>query len=263
MGEAVVAADIAGAITQAIGVVGSIAIGIANLILSHPGPSDDHAIAGGSGVMLPDAAWCVHRRCAMTRKSLIVASSAVALATTLWADSASAYETWLGLIHDSENQNLCINNPYQSSNDGTELVANEHCNYSDPGSLVSVVTTYNGSWNDITLSFRTGEEAKCVDLRNSELWDGNWITIYTCNGTDAQRWDWDGTSFHYHANPAYCISVHSDGRIILWHCIGQGNQKFVLTEKPSQAGVPGGEGGSIGGCPWEMELHNPGFCNAK
>ena len=43
MGEAVGVAEIAGAVTQAINVIQSIAIGIANLILSHPGPSDDQA----------------------------------------------------------------------------------------------------------------------------------------------------------------------------------------------------------------------------
>jgi hypothetical protein len=45
------------------------------------------------------------------------------------------------------------------------------------------------------LVFRTNgfnQPWKCVDLRNNELWDGNWITIYTCNNTDAQKWDWDG-----------------------------------------------------------------------
>jgi hypothetical protein len=93
-------------------------------------------------------------------------------------------------------------------------------------------TLLTGINNYSVLAFRSNDidrSAKCVDLRNNEQWDGNWITRYTCNGTDAQKWDWDGTYIRYHANPAYVISVNSDGRLILWHCIGQGNQKFVAT----------------------------------
>jgi len=169
----------------------------------------------------------------MTRKPLIpiaLICSSVALATTLWADSAPPHfgVPWSGIFHDWEDQTMCMNNPYQGSNDGTELVANRNCDQNDPGSRIFVLPVDD----HVELGFNTApdHEPKCIDLRNSEQWDGNWITRYTCNQTDAQKWDWDGTSIHYHANPAYCISVNSDGRLVLWHCIGQGNQKFVVTD---------------------------------
>jgi hypothetical protein len=187
----------------------------------------------------------------MTRKSLIpiMASSAVALATTLWAGSASADDYWAGIFHDWENQNLCMNNPYQSGNDDTELVANGNCGGRDPGSRIYVMLQNDyvyGKWQGfhLRLTFQTndfGTPERCIDNHFGEQWDGNHIVIWHCNDGDAQKWDWDGTSFRYHANPDYCISVNSDGRLVLWHCIGQGNQKFVITDVEKFYGGLSGE----------------------
>ena len=53
-------------------------------------------------------------------------------------------------------------------------------------------------------------------------------------GGPTQAWDWDGAVFHYHVNPAFCISVQwgdpaSEGHLVRAHCNGQGNQRFVIT----------------------------------
>jgi hypothetical protein len=199
----------------------------------------------------------------MTRKPVIpipLTCSAVALATTLWAGAASAgIDYWSGLFHVWENQRMCINNPYQGSNDGVDLVANENCGYSDFGSRLYVVP----EGDHVRLVFYTNgvfnqNRYECIDNHFGEQWDGNHITRYTCNDGDAQKWDWDGTSFHYHANRAYCISVNSDGKLVLWHCMGHGNQKFVLTGQVyrPQSGGLGGESpgkGPNGGCVPEYE----------
>jgi len=201
----------------------------------------------------------------MTRKSLIpiMASSAVALAATLWAGSASAYDVWGGLFHDSESQNLCINNPYQSGNDGTQLVVNEHCDVSDKGSGVIITTMDNETNNNVTLAFQVNDffnQGRCVDNLYGKQENWNQIVIWTCNGGDTQKWDWDGVSFHYHTNPAFCISVAPDGKLVLFECMGQGNQRFVLTNK-TEVGSGGGEGpgkgSGGGGCIWEPEQEYP------
>jgi hypothetical protein len=184
----------------------------------------------------------------MTRKFLIVTSFAIALATALWCSASADEGPWSGIFHDSEDLSMCINNPYQSNHDGNALVANRNCGRNDPGSRIYVQTW--GDHLELVFSVAFGLNVpwgKCVDLRNSEQWDGNWITIYTCNHTDAQKWDWDGTSFHYHANPAYCMNVHSDGRLLLWHCLNHGNQKFVVSDKMIYWGKEESPRGSKGG----------------
>jgi hypothetical protein len=164
----------------------------------------------------------------------IVAGSAVALATTLWAGSASAGDKFWGVFHQSEHTNLCINNPYQSGNSGNPLVVNENCNTDDKGSVV-LFTGY--TWPTYDLSFITtdwNQPGHCVDNLYGKQEDWNPIVAWACNQGDTQMWDWDGASIHYHANPAFCITVAWDddhagaGHLVLYHCIGQGNQKFVL-----------------------------------
>jgi hypothetical protein len=93
---------------------------------------------------------------------------AVALATALWAGPASAFQVWEALFHDSEDQNSCINNPYQSSNNGNGLVVNQHCNIQDKGSVVFVQDLYNGGFvgGIVKLAFMTNDWNRgymCVD----------------------------------------------------------------------------------------------------
>lgn len=151
---------------------------------------------------------------------------AVALATALWAGSAAA-----ALLHESEDQNLCFNDPYQNRSNGTQLVVTPHCSENDHASSFSIAT-YDGF-----TKVMTGWFSKCMDNRYGAQQDNNPIVLWDCNGGDSQKWDWDGASFHYHANPAFCASVAwgappysvNGGALVLYHCMGQGNQKFVKT----------------------------------
>jgi hypothetical protein len=150
---------------------------------------------------------------------------AVVLATALWADSASA-----ALFHESEDQNLCFNDPYQNTSNGTQLVVTPHCSEGDAASSFSIAT-YDGF-----TKVMIGWFSKCMDNRYGAQQDNNPIVLWDCNGGDSQEWDWDGASLHYHVNPAYCASVAwgappysvNGGTLVLYHCNGQGNQKFVM-----------------------------------
>ena len=76
----------------------------------------------------------------------------------------------------------------------------------------------------------------CMDNHFQNQSNGNPIVIWECNNTPAQAWDWDGSSFHYHANPNKCVIIDwaHGGQLLLWDCLGVVNEKFVFTSTPSQ-----------------------------
>jgi hypothetical protein len=163
---------------------------------------------------------------------------AVVVATALWAGSASA-RNWNNntLFHDSDNQNLCFNNPYQSSNNGNQLVVSAHCDYSDPGSAM-LVEYHNGY---IELSFQTStvlniihaSPEKCMDDRYGVQQDFNPIVIWDCNDGATQQWDLTSAGeLRYHVNPQYCATVNNGNfTLALYRCLGVTNQKFVVTKE--------------------------------
>ena len=73
--------------------------------------------------------------------SCSAATLCLALATTLLPGSASAQIdpagnfAYLGLFHTSENSNVCINDPGQSTTNGTQIRVSQNCNTNDPASL--------------------------------------------------------------------------------------------------------------------------------
>ena len=141
-----------------------------------------------------------------------------------WADNLVTQS----LFHQSEHpKTLCINDPYQSKNDGTQLVVNRHCDWGDPASRMLVEN------RQATTRIIVAYDNKCMDNKYSKQEENNEVTLYTCNDTEAQQWDFDDYVFHYHANPSFCLSLNWDtgdpndgGKLVLAHCNGQGNQRF-------------------------------------
>lgn len=201
-----------------------------------------------------------------------------ALATALWARAASAFTLeGTGLIHAAGAQGLCFNNPYQSSNNGNQLVISPHCDFSDPGSLVTIVDLTNGGGHgDLKLGFRTKDWNRlemCMDNLNGAQQEHNPIVAWECNGGDTQKWRLVQGVFHYAANPSMCASedISGDpndppgsGKLVLAHCNSQGNQQFVLDLHPDRSitrgDVPrrgGGAGAGGGGCEKAEEGEEP------
>jgi Ricin-type beta-trefoil lectin domain len=152
-----------------------------------------------------------------------------------------------GLYHTSQNENTCINNPHQSTTDGTQIVVNQNCKYDDAASMWIVnqsVGMRQGTGNMVNTTHRT----KCMDNKFGNQSNGNPIVIWTCNSGNTQNWDWDDTTFHYHANPNKCVSVkwnnpnNTDGFLVLWDCNRGSNQNFAFTNPP----VTSGGGGRCG-----------------
>jgi hypothetical protein len=171
----------------------------------------------------------------VVRKQLIwsTAATCLALATALMAGSASAAQgdyVW-GLFHTSENASMCINDPYQSTHDGTQMVVNQHCNFDDPASNWMLLEHV---WSRQELVFGT---SKCMDNLYGDQSNGNPIVIWVCNDGATQDWNWDGHTFHYVANPNKCINIawggDGEGKLVLWDCNGQQNQKFNFEQDRS------------------------------
>jgi len=164
---------------------------------------------------------------------------AVVIVPSLWASLASARDwSYNYLVRDSQNQNLCLNNPYQSDNNGNPLVVTPHCDYSDPGSAVfvehqggSIVLHFVVS---TPLGFLGANPNKCMDNQYDKQQDFNPIVIWDCNGGGTQQWDLTSAGeLRYHPNPAYCATVNNtNGNLQLYRCIGQSNQQFAFVKEP-------------------------------
>lgn len=172
----------------------------------------------------------------VTRASICCAA---VLATALLAGPASAMQDYL--VHSWGDQNICFNNPYNSGNNGNQLWVTPHCDNNDTASDV-IFDNHDGP---LVLKFETSkllDPVKCMDNLYGVQQEFNPIVVWECNGGETQKWDYVDGVFHYHPNPAMCASVAisanpadyaGSGSLVLAHCNGQGNQKFVLTEIPS------------------------------
>jgi len=78
----------------------------------------------------------------------------------------------------------------------------------------------------------TGNGGKCVDVAGSNTADGTHIQLYTCNGTNAQKWTWNSGDSTIRAL-GKCMDVSGGGsangtRVQLWTCNGTGAQAWQV-----------------------------------
>ena len=74
---------------------------------------------------------------------------------------------------------------------------------------------------------------KCIDVAASGIEDGTNIQLWTCNGTDAQKWTFDENPGEIKGLGGKCIDVADSGtvdgtNIYLWHCNGTDAQKWTF-----------------------------------
>jgi beta-glucosidase len=74
----------------------------------------------------------------------------------------------------------------------------------------------------------TGEHGKCLDDRGASTTNGNKIDIWTCNGTNAQKWIY--TSSSTLSVLGSCLSdkqyTGAGTKLVLWSCIGNRNEQW-------------------------------------
>jgi hypothetical protein len=193
-----------------------------------------------------------------TKLPCSAAALCLALVTTILPGSASAQIepagnlAYLGLFHTSENANVCINDPGQSTTNGTQIRVSQNCNTNDPASLwVLMPITFDAGvyvmWNP--------HANKCLVNDTLNQSNGNPIILWDCNGDSTQQWVLRGlTTLHYQANQNKCVTIAWDkGTLILYDCDGNRNQNFGFTTvktlnvfySDNQPGsAPGGCGGT-------------------
>jgi hypothetical protein len=71
---------------------------------------------------------------------------------------------------------------------------------------------------------------KCMDGTGSNTNNGTAIRLWTCNGTNAQSWNWNSTDGTLHVQ-GKCMDVNGGGtangtRVQLWDCNGTGAQEW-------------------------------------
>ncbi|TNE47009.1 MAG: hypothetical protein EP344_19865, partial [Bacteroidetes bacterium] len=83
----------------------------------------------------------------------------------------------------------------------------------------------------------------CIDLSQSNTSNGNNIQLYNCNGTNAQKWIFDGMTQTIRSvvNPDKCMQIvkNTDGNVYgkrsnvqIWDCNGSDVQKFQVEDMP-------------------------------
>ncbi|WP_443677203.1 family 16 glycoside hydrolase [Micromonospora phytophila] len=93
----------------------------------------------------------------------------------------------------------------------------------DPAARIYEFEVYGGAAGTIT-----GIGGKCLDVANSGTADGTKIQLWTCNGTNAQKWSRVGNSFQALGK---CLDVDNGGttngtKVQLWTCNGSGAQAW-------------------------------------
>jgi len=96
--------------------------------------------------------------------------------------------------------------------------------------IYNMLTAYAASSNTTTI---TGVGGKCLDNYYNKLQNANPVQLYTCNGTDAQKWviGDDGSIRNIRGN--YCLDVqwgnmNAGTPLQLYQCNGTNAQKFTI-----------------------------------
>lgn len=88
-------------------------------------------------------------------------------------------------------------------------------------------------------------QTKCLDLDHSSIVNGAKIQLYDCNGTNAQKWLYDGIyqSLRSRVNTDYCLdlaqgSTTNGTAVQLWQCTGNANQQWQFSKATSATTDP-------------------------
>jgi hypothetical protein len=109
-------------------------------------------------------------------------------------------------------------------------------NDGDPRSAGIILSPFSGGGGGTTptgaVSVISSLNSKCIDVPSSNFVDGARLQMWTCNGTNAQKWTFTGGAL---VSPSgKCVDVASGGTangtaIQLWTCNGTAAQQFVLS----------------------------------
>lgn len=155
------------------------------------------------------------------------------LAEATAAAAADTQATLVDLTAASRGHDACSGSPWVESYRPAAGRATYHPNEAgmrEAATLVQSAVAAGGQ--TATVTFRSGIAGKCIDVRNSGTADGTPVQLYSCNGTNAQRWTYvPGVGGTLRAL-GRCLDVSGSGtanrtKVQLWPCNGTGAQRWV------------------------------------
>ncbi|WP_443072884.1 ricin-type beta-trefoil lectin domain protein [Streptomyces sp. S465] len=158
-------------------------------------------------------------------------ASRLAEATATAAAATGA--TLVDLAAASRGHDACSASPWVESYRPAAGRSTYHPNGAGMRAAATLVqSAMESSGQTDTVTFRSGIAGKCVDVRNSGTADGTPVQLYSCNGTDAQRWTYVPGAGGTLRALGRCLDVSSGGtanrtRVQLWPCNGTGAQRWV------------------------------------
>jgi hypothetical protein len=84
----------------------------------------------------------------------------------------------------------------------------------------------------------TGIASMCLDDEHAVFQNGNTVWLYTCNGTDAQKWTIPGDGTVRLDNNQYCLDAENSGTVpgtpaVLYGCNGSTGEQWVVSSNGS------------------------------
>lgn len=159
------------------------------------------------------------------------------IASRLAEDTATAASatgaTLVDLAAASRGHDACAASPWVESYRPAAGRVTYHPNEAGMRAAAALVeSALDSGGQTATVTFRSGIEGKCADVRNSGTADGTPVQLYACNGTGAQRWTYvPGTGGTLRAL-GRCLDVNGGAtangtKVQLWTCNGTGAQRWV------------------------------------
>ncbi|GGV76237.1 hypothetical protein GCM10010512_48890 [Streptomyces thermoviolaceus subsp. thermoviolaceus] len=160
-------------------------------------------------------------------------SIASRLADATAAAASSTGATLVDLAGASRGHDACSADPWVESFRPASGRATYHPNEAGMRAAAALVESALAAAGETrAATFRSGIEGKCLDVRNSGTADGTPVQLWTCNGTDAQRWTYVPEAGGTLRAFGKCLDVTGNGtangsKVQLWPCNGGGAQLWV------------------------------------
>ncbi|MFE2337361.1 ricin-type beta-trefoil lectin domain protein [Streptomyces coelicoflavus] len=155
------------------------------------------------------------------------------LAEATAAAAADTQATLVDLAAASRGHDACSGSPWVESYRPAAGRATYHPNEAGMRAAATLVqSAVAAGGQTATVTFRSGIAGKCIDVRNSGTADGTPVQLYSCNGTNAQRWTYVPGAGGTLRALGRCLDVSGSGtanrtKVQLWPCNGTGAQLWV------------------------------------
>ena len=83
---------------------------------------------------------------------------------------------------------------------------------------------------DTYRALKDGKSGLCMDVAGGSSANGTNVRLWTCNGSNAQKWKYDASTGHLRSAVGKCLDnrgqAYNGGEIVIWDCVNHNNLKF-------------------------------------